>query len=42
VLTAVLALIEELEEKDLLAVQRKLQLTMLNRQGKQGKKQFNQ
>ncbi|CAI2176879.1 20510_t:CDS:2 [Funneliformis geosporum] len=38
VLTAVLALIEELEEKDLHAVQRKLQLTMLNRFGKLGKK----
>ncbi|CAG8540306.1 6930_t:CDS:2 [Funneliformis mosseae] len=38
VLTAVLALIEELEEKDLHTVQRKLQLTMLNRCGKPGKK----
>ncbi|GES89503.1 protein tilB homolog isoform X3 [Rhizophagus clarus] len=38
VLTAVLALIDELEEKDLHVVQRKLQLVMLNRQGKPGKK----
>jgi hypothetical protein len=38
VLTAVLALIDELEEKDLHAVQRKLQLVMLNRHGKLGKK----
>ncbi|RIA97595.1 hypothetical protein C1645_751969 [Glomus cerebriforme] len=38
VLTAVLALIDELEEKDLHTVQRKLQLAMLNRLGKSGKK----
>ncbi|CAG8782423.1 3162_t:CDS:1, partial [Gigaspora rosea] len=33
VLTAVLALIDELGEKDLQIVQRKIRLLMLNRQG---------